>query len=158
MSTSLLSSVPRATSPLKFDNTLGAFSGWRIVGNGVTMFYTLHQCSELITSDRMWGITSVQAYNYFTHSKNKDPTATKSDGMSFYLLYSIFFLLSVVWVQGWLFFGAPVYCLIFIWSVESRIERLMDTADSALSGHTLYYYLVTHYGDLLALLKPTWYV
>lgn len=35
-------------------------------------------------------------------------------------------------------------------------ERLMDTTDSALSGHTLYYYLVTHYGDLITLLKPTW--
>lgn len=37
-------------------------------------------------------------------------------------------------------------------------KRLLDTFDSVLNGHILYYYLVTNYLNPLAIMTPVWYV
>ncbi|KJA13398.1 hypothetical protein HYPSUDRAFT_209581 [Hypholoma sublateritium FD-334 SS-4] len=91
--------MPRATSTMHFDTTLGAL----IIGGLIGM--------------ALWGITSVQAYNYFTYIKNRDRPPLK-------------------------------LMVAFLW--------ILDTVDSCLNAHTLYFYLVTNYGNLLSLLRPVW--
>ncbi|PPQ90153.1 hypothetical protein CVT25_012464 [Psilocybe cyanescens] len=87
------SSIPVGGAPPvlpRFDNTLGSL----LVGGLVAM-----------AARRLWGVTCVQTWNYFTRG-NKD------------------------------------------------LIRLLDTFDSALNGHILYFYMVSNYLNPMAVYKP----
>ena len=145
-------------SGITINNTIGACETGVIFACVYYFLFCLLYITILTSSNsnnRMFGITTIQAYHYFQNSR-RDPLIFKSIVCTRSLKYFEITDARIAHIDIFSMVCSSIYVSDLTDANNDERYRMIDVFHFSITFHIIYFYSILHYGDIFALLSPTW--